>query len=238
MSAQNLSNPMTIIALVNGMIGGIILIMPILALRTATALIGPITFATGFFSYYSCLLCLRHLRNYRDLDEAIYRHFGNRRLFKILYDLTIVIAMSVLLILYFSLICKQWEGMTSKSILIPLLNALALFPIVYVMKRFHFGASLLAYGILSIIGYCLFLVWMLATAPKGNHKVEVGDRHFLELGSALAQGFAIQAFFIPILKQNPNRHLYGVLLILTYVVGTSVYTFIGYSGAFSIYEMT
>jgi len=33
------------------------------------------------------------------------------------------------------------------------------------MKKYHFGASLLAYGILSIIGYCAFLTWMLATTP-------------------------------------------------------------------------
>ena len=57
--------------------------------------------------------------------------------------------------------------MTEKSHLISILNAFALFPIIYVMKKYHFGASLLAYGILSIIGYCIFLLWMLASAPTG-----------------------------------------------------------------------
>ena len=104
---------MTIVALVNGMIGGIILIMPLLSLKTGMALIAPTCLLMGFFSYFSCLLCLKHLRNYKDLDEAIYRHFGNRKVFKIGYDLSIVVSMSVLLVLYFDLICKQWEGMTS-----------------------------------------------------------------------------------------------------------------------------
>ena len=120
--------------------------------------------------------------------------------------------------------------MTSSSILIPILNAIALFPLVYIMKKFHFGASLLAYGILSIIGYCIFLSWMWITSPSGHHHVEQADIHFLELGSALAQGFAIQGFFIPIMKQNPNRKNYGKILILTYAIGIAVYTFIGYSG--------
>lgn len=112
MATQNLSNPMTIVGLVNGMIGGIILVMPILALKTGTLLIAPITFVFGFFSYFSCLLCLRHLRNYEDLDQAVLKHFNNKRKYKIIYDVIIIISLSVLLILYFGLICDMWTGMT------------------------------------------------------------------------------------------------------------------------------
>jgi amino acid permease len=63
-----LSNNMVIIALVNGMIGGIILVMPILALKSGYVMIGPVVLISGFFSFYSCLLCLKHMRNYKDLD--------------------------------------------------------------------------------------------------------------------------------------------------------------------------
>ena len=124
--------------------------------------------------------------------------------------------------------------MTEESPLIPILNAFALFPIVYIMKKYHFGASLLAYGILSIIGYCTFLVWMWATAPSGDKTIPAADPLFVDLAAALGQGFAIQAFFIPILRQNKNRKDYGKLLIITYILGTLVYTYIGYSGAYSI----
>ena len=65
--------------------------------------------------------------------------------------------------------------------------------------------------------------------------MEEADSHFLEMGSALAQGFAIQGFFIPIMKQNPHRKNYGRILIITYAIGITVYTFIGYSGAISIF---
>lgn len=234
MPEEGLSNTMTVVAMANGMIGGIILVMPILALKTGTALIAPVSMITGFFSYFSCLLCLRHLRNYKDLDEAVYMHFGKKKSFRIFYDITIVVSISVLLILYFDLICKQWEGIIEESPLVPILNALVLFPIVYIMKRFHFGASLLAYGILSIVGYAIFLLWMWITAPPGPNHVQAADSHFTELGAALAQGFAIQTFFVPILKQNPHRKQYKKLLLVTYAIGIAVYTFIGYSGAFSI----
>ena len=105
MPEQNLSNPMTVVALVNGMIGGIILVMPIMAVKTGSLLIGPITVLSGILSYFSCLLMLRHLRNYKDFDEAIYEHFGRRRAFKVFYEVNIVIGTLIILILYFDLIC-------------------------------------------------------------------------------------------------------------------------------------
>lgn len=94
------------------MIGGIILVMPIMALKSGSAMIAPVIIISGFFSYYSCLLCLKHLRNEKDLDEAVLKHFDNKRGFKIFYDVCISVSIVVLLILYFDLICKQWAGLT------------------------------------------------------------------------------------------------------------------------------
>ena len=109
---MTISNKMTVVALVNGMIGGIILAMPVLALDTGILLIAPLAVMTGFFSYFSCLLCLRHLQHYSDLDEAILKHFNGKKVYKIFYDVIIVISMTALLILYFNLISRQWYGMT------------------------------------------------------------------------------------------------------------------------------
>lgn len=47
------------------------------------------------------------------------------------------------------------------------------------MKKFHFGASLLAYGILSIVGYCIFLAWMWGAAPSGPKTVPLADSKFV-----------------------------------------------------------
>jgi len=231
---------MTVIGLSNGMIGGTILVLPLLALKTGWLLITPITLISGFFSYFSCLLCLRHLRNYKSLDVAIFHHFGKKKAYKIFYDVIIVISISALLILYFSLICEQWEGITAKSKAIPIVNAFALFPLVYLMKKFDFGTTLLAYGILSVIGkknltkgYVIFLIWMFFDTTPGENKVPIAYPDFVDLAAALAQGFAIQTFFIPILKKNPNKKLYKRLLGITYVVGIIVYGFISYAGAYS-----
>ena len=143
---------MTVVGLLNGMIGGVILVLPLLALKTGSLLILPITIFTGFVSYYTCLLCIRHLKNFKNLDAAIYHHFGKKMSYKIFYDIIIIVSITTLLILYFSLICEQWSGIIGESKVISIINALVLFPIVYVMKKYDFGATLLAYGILSVVG--------------------------------------------------------------------------------------
>lgn len=113
-----------------------------------------------------------------------------------------------------------------------------LFPVVYIMKKYHFGASLLAYGIISTIGYCLFILYMWATAPEGARTMQPVGKNFPQLAAALSQGFAIQAMFIPILKKNPNISQYKTFLTITYLVGGAVYMFIGYGGALSKYPET
>ena len=55
------------------------------------------------------------------------------------------------------------------SIANPLTNYFVLFAMVFVMKYLDFGASLLAYGIISIIGYCIFLVWLVTSVPEGEN---------------------------------------------------------------------
>jgi amino acid permease len=228
-----LSSQTTVVALVNGMIGGIILVMPILALKSGFLMIAPVVMVCGFFSYYSCLLCIRHLRNYKDLDEAVLKHFDNKRSYKIFYDVCIALSLVILLILYFDLICKQWEGITARSRLIPVLNAIVLFPAVYVMKKYNFGASLLAYGIISTIGYCFFILYMWINAPSGTKHFASFDSHFPQLAAALGQGFSIQAFFVPILKKNENKNNYKQLVKYAYLIGAIVYAFIGYGGSLS-----
>lgn len=121
---------------------------------------------SGVFSYYSSMLCVKHLGNSSDLDEALLYHFNQNKFISIFYDLIVFLNIAFLLLLYFNLITQQWEGILSDTtILNPIINSLILFALVFVMKYFDFGASLLAYGIISIIGYCIFLIWLLASSP-------------------------------------------------------------------------
>lgn len=96
----------------------------------------------------------------------------------------------------------------------------------------------MAYGIISTIGYCLFILYMWIIAPEGEAEWKPVDRRFPALAAGLAQGLAIQTFFIPILKQNGQRHKFKRLLLFTYIIGALAYIFIGYGGALSIDDET
>jgi hypothetical protein len=44
--------------------------------------------------------------------------------------------------------------------------------------------------------------------------------------------FAIQTFFIPILRKNPHEQKYTFLTMLAYIFGGAAYLYIAYMGAF------
>lgn len=151
--------------MLNGMIGGVILVLPLLTLSAGSVETGIIIIFSGLFSYYSCMLCVKHLGTYSDLDQAIMHHFNMSMKLKIFYDFIVFFNLFLILILYFELIVQQWEGMLPSSIAIPIWNYIILLALIFLMKYYEFGVNLLAYGIISTIGYCLFLIWMIATAP-------------------------------------------------------------------------
>lgn len=158
---------LTVVALVNGMIGGLILVLPILTINTGTVLSIIVLAVTGFFSFYSCYLCLKHLGNHTDLDKAMYHHFGSSQIMKNFYNFLIFLNLCFILLLYFNLIVEQWKGLLPyNNVANPICNAVALLVLVFLLNYFHMGAKLMGYGIISIIAYCIFLIWVLATAPN------------------------------------------------------------------------
>ena len=59
--AEKLSGPMIVLSLTNGMIGGLILILPVMALDAGYVVTIAICLATGMYSFYSSYLCVRHM---------------------------------------------------------------------------------------------------------------------------------------------------------------------------------
>lgn len=100
---ETLSSPMVVIGMVNGMIGGLILILPVYALNAGYILSAIVLALTGIFSYYyySCYLCVIHMGDQPDLDYTILRHFNGNKAIKIFYDICVWSNLILIDMLYF-----------------------------------------------------------------------------------------------------------------------------------------
>ena len=162
-------------------------------------------------------------------------HFNGKKAYKYFYDVIIVLSLTILLLIYFKLICNQWKNLLDMyTPAIPLLNGLAVLLFVIWLGKNEGEVTFFSIGMISIFGFCIFLIWSLASAPQGERTVEATDPLFIDLAAALAEGFALQTFFIPILKKNKNRHKHGKLLLITYILGTIIHIYVSYMGAYSI----
>ena len=104
------------------------------------------------------------------------------------------------LIFFFDLIVQQWIGLLGYSLAIPLGNTGFLFVLVIFLNYFHLGPKLMAYGLISILAYIVFLIWLLASAPSGSETIPLFGTGAVSMASAMGQAYTIQAIFIPVLR--------------------------------------
>ena len=91
---------------------------------------------------------------------------------------------------------------------------------------------MMGYGIISIVGYLIFLIWVVAARPTGSNPFPAFGTGVAGFAAMMGSAFSIQGFFIPVLKDYPKSHRHVFILFLAYVIGTSAYYYIAYMGAF------
>ena len=153
------------LGLLNGMIGGTILILPLLGLKTGFVLIPSVSIFYGLVACYTCLLIVEHLGQSKNIREAILEHFNNKHYVTVIYNLVIGASLLGFIINYFILIIIQLEGLIPPSPWIAFFVFLFLIGLTMLMRTFHFGENLLAFGIVSIVIYLGFLIWAHFTSP-------------------------------------------------------------------------
>jgi amino acid permease len=114
-SSNRISNLMAICGLLNGMIGGTILLLPIIGLNTGYLMSVIISIFVGVCSYYTGNLTVVHLGTAKDMKECILQHFDGKYGYMIVYSFVVWIGQIPLLILYYNLICIQLEGLFGES---------------------------------------------------------------------------------------------------------------------------
>lgn len=56
------------------------------------------------------------------------------------------------------------------------------------------------------------------------------------MAAALSQAFAIQCFFIPVLKKNKETKKHRLYLIIAFIAGGLAYAYIAFMGSYGIYS--
>ena len=95
---------------------------------------------------------------------------------------------------------------------------------------------MLAYGIISIISYVLFLVWAQFTASAGPKTVPASGNPDV-LAATLMMAYSIHDFLVQNIIKNPRRNEYQSAVVATFAIGTSAYIFIAF-GAFGTHRIT
>lgn len=167
---------------------------------------------------------------------AIFKHFGRSTKIRAVYDICVWSSLLLIDFLYFELIVIQWVGLAPPHLYTPsnaILNAFLLFGITMAMKYFELGANLMAYGIISIASYIIFLTWVVGSEDTTGPHVDYrpfGDG-VVELTAGMGQAFAIQSFFIPVLRQSRSTNA-NKLVLISYVIGAVVYLYITFMGSY------
>jgi amino acid permease len=102
-----MSMPMTVIGLVNGMIGGTCLSLPLIGLKTGSITTIIVCIVTGFISYYTAYLIVLHLGKGRQIRDCVLSHFNNDYRYMTGYSFFIWISFMPVMLIYFRIICLQ-----------------------------------------------------------------------------------------------------------------------------------
>jgi hypothetical protein len=164
---------MAIIGLLNGMIGGTILVVPIIGIRTGYIMTFLVCAILGYISYYTSYLIILHLGKGKNVTEYILAHFNNDYKYLVLYCFIIWFSFVPIFFIYFRLICLQVEGLMGyHSFWIGPIAAAVLIGTIIIARIYHIGEETIAYGIISIVVYVGFVIWAQITAPKGPKTME------------------------------------------------------------------
>ena len=98
----------------------------------------------------------------------------------------------------------------------------------------------MAYGVVSIAAYLLFVTWVAGSADNDNKgkTLPLFQENGMDLAAALAQAFAIQFFFIPVLKKNKKTRKHKFYLLMAFVLGALAYAYIAFMGSYGILNRT
>ena len=109
--SSSMSNFMTVLGFLNGMIGGTVLLLPLLGMKSGYLGSSLICLIVGMAQFYSCYLLVLHIGSSNSLKDTVLSHFGNDYRFVRLYSFMFWFYFIPLFFIYFRLIVLQFIGL-------------------------------------------------------------------------------------------------------------------------------
>jgi predicted MFS family arabinose efflux permease len=107
-SEEKISGWQAVAGIINGMVGSLILGLPVLSLYSGYASTFILIIVTGLFCALSSWIYFQHIGDEPDIGLALKKHFKNN-IFKIIYDSLAFLFLIIACVDYFQLIVVQWE---------------------------------------------------------------------------------------------------------------------------------
>jgi amino acid permease len=111
MKANSMSNFMTVLGFLNGMIGSTVLILPMLGIKSGYLGSTIVCILLGLAQFYSCYLLVLHIGKSNSLKDSVLEHFGNDYRYVKFYSFTFWLAFVLIFFTYFRLIVLQLVGL-------------------------------------------------------------------------------------------------------------------------------
>jgi amino acid permease len=130
---------MTIAGLLNGMVGGTILVLPIIGMSTGYLTTVLVSSLLGFLSYYTGNIVVVHLGKAKNMTSTILNHFDQNYSYMTIYAFIIFCGQIPTLMVYFNLICLQLEGLIGYQPSIGIIVVLVLLVTAFIVVYFDIG---------------------------------------------------------------------------------------------------
>ncbi len=139
MTENTISDFTTVVGLVNGMIGGTILVLPILGLAAGYVNMFVISILVGFIIFYTTYIVIIHIGKSKSIKECILAHFNQDYKYVKIYSFILWFGTFTLSFVYFKLLVLQVEGLVGNYWTVAPLCAVILFIFVFAARIYGLG---------------------------------------------------------------------------------------------------
>jgi len=209
----------TLVGLLNAMIGGTMLIVPILALTAGSVEQLLFSLVLGLVTAYTAYLLVSHLGVAKNIKHLILGHFAEDLRVTSVYNMMIWLSFTSAMIVYFNLFCVQVEALLGGTQFLPEVLALVLILWTAFLRETDLSEIVLASGIASIIGFFAFLAFM-SLRSETHKRLPLFGANSTPLTLGLLNSFTTHDFLIQVIISNPNRSAYRKIVMLLYLIGT------------------